>query len=144
MGCGWLATLLDSEMLQVQRGVQIQPATTPLNQLARKTGLQVAAEVGGRYLLRYLLRKQVGKFLGGSQAQHYVTPTPYSPDETTYFLALPRPTGRRRYVLLLDPARIPQVWGPRWVRLAAGIEYYLPQGFPPNAIVGPGWEIEVR
>ena len=62
--CTWLATLLDREMLVVRHGVPIEPDTMSIHKLPRKTGHQVADEVGGRYLLRYLLPHQVGLFRG--------------------------------------------------------------------------------
>jgi hypothetical protein len=45
--------------------------------------------------------------------------------------------------MLLKPGEIAEVWGPRWVRFGGGIEYYLPRGFPPEA-VALSWEVEVR
>jgi hypothetical protein len=142
----WLATLLDWEMLEVRRGVSIEPSTAPVDMLPKKTGHQVANELGGRYLLRYLLPNQLGRFTRGSSERHFVTPTPYAPDETVAYLALPRPLEPRPFVLVLDPARIEFIWGPQWVRGAPGIQYILLNGFPQDAIVGPGapWELEVR
>ncbi len=136
-------------MLEVSHGVTIEPATTPLAGLTRRSGTQVADEIGGRYLLRYLLPHQVGTYTVGSGATHYVTPTPYAPEETVPFLALPRPTVPRPYALVLDPRQVDYIWGPQWVRGAPGIQYVLLQGFPARAIVVPGtpgaaWEIQVR
>jgi hypothetical protein len=133
----------------LRRGVLIEPSTTPVNELPRKTGQQVADEIGRRYLLRYLLPHQVGSFISGSQNQHYVTPTPYAPEETIFFLALPAPTQPRPYVLVLDPEQIDHILGPQWIRGAPGIQYILPHGFPQKAIVVPGapgaaWEIQVK
>lgn len=138
----WLCTVLDQEMLEVWRGVQIAARTTPDNMLFQKTGTEVARELGNRYLLRYLLPHQVGWFSRGSELRHYVTPTPYSPEETVLWLALPKPAQSRTFVMMLDPAMIGLLLGPRWVRLGKGIEYILPDGFPKEALVG-GWELGV-
>ena len=146
--CSWLATWLDWEML-VQRGVAIEPPTTPIALLHRKTGSQVADELGGRYLIRYLLVGQVGLFSRGTRRLQYVTPTPYAPSETVSYLALPNPTEPRPYALVLDPSQISFIWGPQWIRGGQGVQYVLRNGFPQRAIVVPGtrgasWEIQVR
>jgi hypothetical protein len=145
----WLATLLDLEMLELAKGIAIASAWTPAGDLPDKTGAEVAEELGGRYLLRYLLPNQVGQFVDGSIAQHFATPTPYAPEETVSYLALPAPTQPRTHVIVLDPGAIPRVLGPQRVRGAQGIQYVLPDGFPKAAIVVPGssgsaWEIAVR
>lgn len=137
----WLATLLDQEMLQLN-GVRIASRLTPDWRLPRKTGGTVAGELGGRYLLRYVLSSQVGRYASGSSDKHWVTPTPYAPDETVSWLALPNPNSRRTHVLVLDPAKIPFISGPRWIRFGKGIEYLLPDGFPRSAVL-LGWEVEV-
>jgi hypothetical protein len=110
--------------------------------LLERTGAQVATELSGRYLLRYLLPHQVGQYAAGSGDQHWVTPTPYAPEETVSWLALPAPRDPRTYVMVLHPAQIPVICGPRWVRFGGGIEYYLPNGFPPAALAF-SWELEV-
>jgi hypothetical protein len=129
-------------MLEV-RGVIIASRLTPDDELPRKDGKDVADELGGRYLLRYMLPHQTGQFTNGSTARHYVTPTPYAPEETVTWLYLPKPDGERTFVMLFDPAKIPFILGPRWVRLGNGIEYILSEGFPKDAVVG-GWELTVE
>jgi hypothetical protein len=57
--CSRLATVLDHEMLEV-RGVIIASRLTPDDELPRKDGKDVADELGGRYLLRYMLPHQTG------------------------------------------------------------------------------------
>jgi hypothetical protein len=139
----WLATALDQELLEVVRGIPIAPRTTPINSPPlQKTGRQVSDELGGRYLLRYLLPHQIGSHTTGSDRPHWVTPTPYAPEETVSWLALPAPAQPRTFVMLLDPSKIPDIWGPRWVKLGKGIEYYLPRGFPGSALVF-AWELRV-
>ena len=100
-----------------------------------------------------MLPHQVGTLLNGTTNRQFVTPTPYSPEETVSWLALPSPSQPRPYVLLLDPAQLQDVYGPRWVHMGGGIEYILNTGFPPNAIarISPDpsnppaiWELEVK
>ncbi len=128
-----IATRLDEEMLAL-RGIRIYPAHTPLHSMPTRAGAAVSAELGGRYLLRYLMRRQYRQFATGSPNVNFVTPTPYSPTEAISWLALPTPT-RRDFVLFLDPSSIPEVRGPRRILLGGGIEYILPKGFPVSALV---------
>jgi hypothetical protein len=141
--CSQLATTLDEEMIQTFGSMILPPGTNLATEPPRYVP-DVCAELGGRWLLRYIRLDQVGVFLGGHAGQHFATPTPYSPEETINRLALPNPLEPRLYVLMLDPSKIIDIRGPRYVRMAAGIEYFLPSGFPKNAIVDPGWEIQVR
>jgi hypothetical protein len=135
----WLATLLDLEML---RSV-LQDAHLSVAALPSKTGREVAKELGGRYLIRYVLTSQVGRYRTGSTERHWVTPTPYGPEEIVSWLALPDPTSIRRFAMILDPNVIPQIQGPKRILGGQGIEYFLPRGFPASA-VWLGWEQEVR
>ncbi len=138
---------------------RIYPPGTDFRAIMTAQGPNGLADVGdvlrGRRLLHYVLRRQVGRFGGGRGGLTFVTPTPYSPEETISCLALPAPNEPREYVLLLDPYRLGgcRIYGPRWVFLGTGIEFILPDGFPGTAIVdvaqaspgGPGrWELEVR
>lgn len=136
-----LAVELDLEMLHVQ-GVAIADENTPDNALPSKKGRDVAKHHGRRYLLRYLLPAQVGQYAGGSSARHFVTPTPIRPSHTVQFLTLPAPSRPRTHVLLIDLDKVDLVLGPRRVRFGRGIEYILPNGFPPDAVV-VGWEVEI-
>lgn len=91
---------------------------------------------------------QVGEFRSGSLAPCFATPTPYASNEAVTYLVLPAVTIPREHVLLVDAARIPEIVGPMWVAIGKGIQYYLPVGFPEDAIVVPGapgahWEVEV-
>jgi hypothetical protein len=129
-------------LLEVVRGVQIAASTTKDEDLPRKSGTEVADELGGRYLVRYLLSHQLGRYLKGSPEKHFVTPTSYKPDEAVTWLALPLPGEPRPYVILLKPEPLTEVRGPRWVNLGGGIEYILPNGFPDAALVMP-WELRI-
>ena len=143
---GWLATVLDAEMIEGRSGLNaIASRLTPEHRLNSRTGIEVWHEIGGRFLLRYLLPEQVGQFRQGTTEKQYVTPTPFSPEETVRYLALPRPAESRPFALVLEPRRIDEIRGPRWVRAGRGIEYILPRGFSPHAVVTPGstWEMQV-
>lgn len=137
--------MLDADMLS-QQGVSILPAGTPDQSLPTNPGSIVASQLGKRYLLRYLMPSQLNLFALGNQSllesfcrrPHYVTPTPFSPEETVSWLALPAPDQLRPYVLLLKPEKIDIIAGPRWVRMGGGIEYFLPKGFGLDAIVDIG------
>jgi hypothetical protein len=137
-----LATLLDREMIE-SKGIVIAPSITPISALPVKDGADVSRELGGRLLVRYMLRNQVGQYSGGSAAEHYVTPTPYPSSGLVSTLALPAPLQRRQFALLLDPNAIAEIKGPRWVRFGSGIEYVLVRGFPPAAVAS-NWELQVR
>lgn len=124
------------------RGVPIESPLLPVDALPRKPGTQVWDELGGRHLLRYLAPYQVGQFSRGSTRTHWATPTPYASEETVDFLYLPDPLADRRYVMLLDPRQMDEIRGPQWIYLGKGIQYFLPNGFPGEAVVG-GWEMRI-
>jgi len=138
--CSAIATRLDEEML-AHRPAIVYPSHTPFSSMPSRTGPDIAVELGGRYLLRYLLRKQYRQFTTGSASPHFVTPTPYSPTEVISWLALPTPV-RREFVLFLDAMHLSDVRGPRRVLLGGGLEYLLASGFPANAVV-VGWPVPV-
>ena len=106
-----------------------------------RPGPDISAELGGRYLLRYLIRKQYRLFTTGSGSLQFVTPTPYSSTEVISWLALPTP-ARREFVLFLDAMYLSNVRGPRRVLLGGGLEYLLASGFPASAIL-VGWQVPV-
>lgn len=126
----------------------IAPAGTLDSKLDTPNAAEVASDLGDRYLLRYLVDSDAALFVPKREDEakrfaenktHWVTPTPYSPEEAVAWLAVPSPHLPRRYVLLLDPNKITTpILGPRWVRMGGGIEYILPNGFPWDAIVDVG------
>jgi hypothetical protein len=138
--CSAIATRLDEEMLALA-GAHVYPPHTPLASMPARSGAAVAGDLGGRHLLRYLIRRQYGQFVSGTTNPQFVTPTPYSPTEAISWLALPTP-ARRDFVLFLDPKRLVDVRGPRRVLLGGGLEYILASGFPTAAIV-VGWPVAV-
>ena len=112
--------------------------------MSDRAGLDVANELGGRLFLRYLTKSQLTEFLHGSTTRgHWVTPTAISAGEVVDWLALFAPNEPRQHALLLDPAKIAVIRGPSWVRIGSGIEYYLPGGFPEDAILDVG-HVRVR
>lgn len=133
MSATWMATMLDQE--QIEKSSPIQPRVVDVEGMPDRPGSDVADELGGRMLVRYLTPAQVSDFLSGSTREHWVTPTPVSADHSCGWLALPSPTIRREYAIVLDPAKIGSIRGPAWIRLGEGIEYYLPEGFPADAIL---------
>lgn len=136
MGCGVLATKLDELMLHTK----IAHFTTPDECLPIKPGAEVAKELGGRMLLRYVDRPDEN----GRTTPTYTTPTPYSTDEVVSFLALPAPLSPRRWVVVIDPSEVERIKGPRYCVMGLGIEYILPDGYPSSSLTKPGWALEVR
>lgn len=142
MSSSWMATLLDQEQIEVTN--TIEPRTRDIQAMPDRSGEEVAEELGKRLLVRYLAPWQVSEFTtGGSTRHHWVTPTPIAPDDVVSWLALFAPNVKRKHALILDPAQIPLIRGPAWIRLGQGIEYYLPDGFPSEAVMQPG-TIQVR
>ena len=138
--CRAIATRLDEEML-AHRPAIVYPSHTPLAAMPARSGPDIAAELGGRYLLRYLIRRQYRQFTTGSASLQFVTPTPYSPTEAISWLALPT-AARREFVLFLNAKHLSDVRGPRRVLLGGGLEYILASGYPATAIV-VGWPVPV-
>jgi hypothetical protein len=134
---GRLKTWLDRRFL-LDNGATIWPPLDEAPAPPVRTGAEAARELGGRKLLRYLLPHQVSQARYGSNDETYATPTPYAPDDTLTWLVLPNAVGIRRHVLILEPTRIPAIIGPIMVAGAAGIQYILVNGYPPEAIIVPG------
>src|SRR5438552_3379730 len=85
-------------------------------------------------IIRYINPEQVGHFDAGTSRACYATPTPYAADEAARYLLLPFPQIPREHAYVLDPARVSSIQGPLWVAAGRGIQYYLPEGFPTEAI----------
>ncbi len=141
--CSRLATVLDQEMIEVTRQVRICSRITRDEDLPRKTGQDVALELGCRYLLRYVMSHQVGEFTGGSAVKHWVTPTPVCTGGDGSVAVSPQPRRQPVACNAAGPGKDPVDTGPPLGRLGDGIEYILPDGFPREAVVG-GWEMEVQ
>ncbi len=139
MSSALFATKQDSIMLY--KALVAHPSVS-IGAMPNRAGADVAAELAGRALLRYV---DIARFHEkGSSGKVFVTPTPYSPEDLLSALALPAPHLLRSYALWLDPALIDVIKGPRWVLGGTGIEYLLPNGYPERAIMPPGWGVEVR
>ena len=131
---------LDEEMLG-RHGVALAPPFTADHALP--VCVDLAGQLGGRYLIKYvrdgdhlLFRvPHVTPVFGG---QHWVTPTVLCPEEIARVLHLPSNLPDPEYALVLDPAKL-DARGPRRSRFGTGIEYLLPNGFPSDAILPPGW-----
>lgn len=137
-----MATLLDQE--QIERTGTIAPRPVDVQSMPDRSGTDVAAELGGRLFVRYLVQSQVAEFNNGSTDRgHWVTTTPIASEDVISWLALFAPRISRNHALLLDPAKIDNVRGPSWIRLGQGLEYYLPEGFTKDAILDVG-VIQVR
>lgn len=137
--CSRVATIIDADMIVLKHKRTIFSLGTSDDILKNhtRTGHDVATELGNRYLLKYLVDSDAALFVPGRENdlddflqknRHYVTPTPYSPEEAASWLVVPSPHLPRRYVLLLDPENIQEIWGPRWIRMGGGIEYIVPKG----------------
>ena len=142
MSCGHFATRLDLEMLLAQ-GVTVSASHVPDEDLPCKTGEEVARELAGRPLIRYLRREDVSRYVFGDENRHCATPTPYSVEDLICFLNLPDPLSARTHCLLLDPSRIPKILGPRYIAWGGGIEYILPDGFLQEDLMYE-WALQVR
>src|SRR4051794_23240142 len=111
MTSGRIATILDREMLRQNVKIlpvranpySIAPPGTFDRDLKIKKGTTVAREVGGRYLLKYVLADQQSSASKATTHPVWLTPTPLDPDEASSILALPRPSDRRELVVLIDP-----------------------------------------
>ena len=134
----WLATQLDARMLDKS----VAPPGTPVASLPMRPGTEVAIELGGRPLLRYVDYNAVHETSRATST--FVCPTPYTAEDQTEYLALPRPDLTRDFVIVLDPAKIDSIAGPRWCDLGEGIEYILTAGYDETAIMAPGWAVKIR
>ena len=108
----------------------------------------LAQQLGGRLLIKYARQETVERLSvlsGGSHfpGRHFVTPTPVAARDLVSALALP-PLRKPRWALLLMPSLLSSVRGPRRIAGGIGIEYFLEDGFPVDAIVAPGWALEHR
>src|SRR5262245_6702939 len=108
MPAGRIATTLDFDMLFL-RGVQIFPPWASLDEIRGSLGpsglTNLGTVLGGRCLLRYVARWQVGTLLNGTYDRTYATPTLYNPTEVSRWLSLPSPWARRRHLYVYPLTR---------------------------------------
>lgn len=140
MRAAQLATFLDHWMLEreervAERGDRIASGFTGQDALPSRSGDELAGELGGRLLLRYVREHEIEEAGNGTARAVWVTPTPYGPSDAVDVLALPRGWEPRDYLVLIRPERVREARGPRWVLGGGGIEYLLPFGYPSSAVV---------
>ncbi len=140
-----LALTLDEEML-AQRGVVVAEPWVADTDLPLCTNL--VGQLGGRYLLKYVRKEDRSRYsppfsgITTYPGVHYLTPTAICREELIGTLNLP-PLPPPKFALILNPAYL-QAHGPRRVRSGQAIEYVLKNGFLSNAVVSPGWPVEIR
>jgi len=132
-----LATNLDIHM--IGHG-HIAAPDTPTDFLPVRRGGEVSEELGGRALMRYCSLTDLSIFRSGTHREIFTTPTVYPPDAVVSSLELPGVMIERPYALILDPKRLDNIAGPRFVWWGLGIEYILLGGFESKAIMSK-WEV---
>lgn len=95
MRAAQLATFLDHWMLEqpdhvASRGGGIAAGFSDEHLLPSRTGQQLATELGGRLLVRYLREHELAEGQRGTSRAVWATPTPYGPRDAADLLALPR------------------------------------------------------
>ena len=131
-GVGRIATLQDLNSLQ--------PAPMPATLLSPGS-IPLSTLLGGRKLLHYCVSHQAGSIrTTGLLPNSWCTVTPLSSYVADIWLGLP---SRRDYVFVIDPASIQIYQGPGIsigfpadpLRVGGAVEFFLPQGAPPQAIL---------
>ncbi len=140
-----LAITLDEEML-MRNGVHVFPPNTKDDDLPQ--AVDIRAQIGGRFLMKYLRSGDRARFSVISKAKHFdglhwVTPTPLCTANVVEALALPTSLPAPSYALILDPDKV-VAYGPRRIRGGRAVEYLLKNGFPLDAIVEPQWPREIK
>lgn len=139
--CARVATSLDQRMLErdeavVKRGAAIAIASLEVRNLPTRSGVDVAEELNGRPLIRYMAQWQAEAFSGAEEGKEvFTSPTPLNAEDGPLWLALPAAWTPRAYVVYLDPAKIDLIQGPHWVDGGLGIEYLLPDGYSAAATI---------
>jgi hypothetical protein len=125
-----------------RRGISVSSAITPDASLPAVVDHE--AHFAGRLLLRYL-RKHDLPLVGTDEwrgRQHWVSPTPICTADLKQYLNLPSALPTPTHALLIDPARLPAVRGPRWVMFGFAVEYLI-DDIPVEAVVGPKWAVKL-
>lgn len=138
-----LATSLDIQWLQDRRAGerhQIWPRATRLEEMPTRPGPDVARELGGRVLLRYVTEQHAPP----TDRMVWTTVTPLCPRCSGPILHLPQQVVARHWVFAIDPASVAEILGPRECIMGQGIEYILPRGYDQAALVPPGYGVRVR
>jgi hypothetical protein len=118
--------------------LEIWPEGASLETMPMRTGGQVADELAGRMLVRYVTEQHPPP-----ASEAWLTPTPLGARGAGTILHLPHQVTTRHWVLVIDPARVGVIQGPRRVTMGQGIEYYLPHGYDAGAVLEPGYGVRV-
>jgi hypothetical protein len=127
-------TSRDIEFLQAC-GISIAPSNHPIERLPEMSGWEFWNRTH-HHLFKYLTAGTLHLFNQGSKIPEWVAMSWYSSSkEAIDSLCLPNPEKPRKFVLVIDPRPITRIVGPRHVVLAVGVEFFLPQGIPREAVV---------
>jgi uncharacterized protein len=143
----YLANSLDIHFLLKRRAnrppgdADIWPENARLDDMPIRSGAEVADELAGRMRLRYVEEQHPLSALG---RRVWLTPTPLGVAGAAVILHLPNQVAQRHWVLVIDPAQVTEIQGPRRITSGQGIEYYLPHGYPDGALQEPGYGVRVR
>ena len=138
-----LAVSLDVYFLQNRRAgetVDIWPENAPLGVMPVRSGADVAEELAGRPLLRYVTDQHEPP----TSRMVWATTTALCPRCAGPILHLPVQMTERHWVFLIEPAQVDEIQGPRRCIMGQGIEYILPSGYEGRALVPPGYGVRVR
>lgn len=138
-----LAVSLDVYFLQSRRAgeaVDIWPEDALLSAMPVRTGADVAEELAGRPLLRYVTDQHAPP----TNDMVWTTTTAICPACSGPVLHLPAQLALRHWVFVIDPAQVDAIQGPRRCIMGTGIEYILPSGYEARALVPPGYGVRVR
>jgi hypothetical protein len=135
----YLAVSLDLHFLQVRSAV-IWPETADLDSMPLRTGAEVADELGGRLLVRYVTDQHVPP----SMSAVWTTTSAICAVCSGPILHLPAQVTHRHWVFIIDPAKVDAIKGPRRCIMGQGVEYILPNGYEAKALLPPGYGVRVR
>jgi len=135
-----LAAHLDISML-LAKGLQIASEGVPDDQVPYAKNL--TAELCSRHLIKYVRQADLSHYSALSgitffPGRHFVTPMAVAAADLQSALALP-PLPTPSGALLLNPAKLTLVRGPRRIAAGIGVEYIIDEGFTLDAIVIPQW-----
>lgn len=136
-----IAVHLDNEML-LRRGIVIHPSSTQDADLPTISDL--AGHFENRLLVRYVRRTDLSLVTNTTwqHRPHWLTLTPLCKGSVSHFLNLPSHLPSPTHALIVDPAELPDLRGPRYVQFGFAVEY-LTSALPDTAIVGPKWAAEL-
>ena len=97
-----------------------------------RSGKEVVAELAGRKLIR-LAEDQFES--ARKDKETWLTVTPCCPKCAGKQFHLPKELTERNWAILINPAQIDEIQGPRRCVMGYGLEYYLPKGYAKEAMV---------